>query len=85
MVGPQHDMPNQTSDFRLYTPSWQAPPPPGVVLEQLCGAHGGVFVVAGVLLRPLLQGKVRIRLNFFKTSFSGSRLHLRPEYSGGTP
>ena len=22
MVGPQHDMPNQTSDFRLYTHSW---------------------------------------------------------------
>ena len=21
-VGPQHDMPNQTSDFRLYTHSW---------------------------------------------------------------
>ena len=31
------------------------PPPPGVVLEQLCGTHGGVFVVAGVVLRPLLQ------------------------------
>ena len=22
MVGPQHDMPNQTSDFRLYTHGW---------------------------------------------------------------
>ena len=24
-VGPQHDMPNQTSDFRLYTHSWDIP------------------------------------------------------------
>ena len=40
------------------------PPPPGVVLEQLCGAHGGGFVAAGVVLRPLLQGALRVRLNF---------------------
>ena len=26
MVGPQHDMPNQTSDFRLYTHSCGTPP-----------------------------------------------------------
>ena len=35
-------------------------PPPGVVLEQLCGSHGGVLVVAGVVFRPLLQRKIRI-------------------------
>ena len=61
------------------------PPPPGVVLEQLCGTHGGVFMVAGVVLRPLLQRKVRVRLHFVKAGLSGSGLHLRPEYSGGTP
>ena len=60
-------------------------PPPGVFLEQLCGTHGGVFMVAGVVLRPLLQRTVRVRLHFNKAGLSGSGLHLRPEYSGGTP
>ena len=40
-VGPQHDMPNQTSDFRLYTHSWGARRPYKGCMEGAWRVHIG--------------------------------------------
>ena len=55
MVGPQHDMPNQTSDFRLYTHSCRTCRMTKIRKEKVAaGGRGGIvdFMAAKPLPSP---------------------------------